>query len=200
MKEMPASTLAILAGGEGARMGKPKALLTLGGRPILDYLLDRLAWPGPTLLVTAPGRERPPGWNRFTRELVDPAAGGGPLRGVLTALEHLESPLLIVLTVDMPGVRPEQLQWMLARLSESPDELGLMIRRPAAGGFQIEPFPLALTAGARPAIAARLMARRRSVHGLLEERGFSAVAPPPDWEEGVWENLNFPQDLGWFDR
>ena len=50
-------TLAILAGGEGSRMGYPKGELRLGGRPILPVLLERFAWEGPTLLVTAPGRQ-----------------------------------------------------------------------------------------------------------------------------------------------
>ena len=34
-------TLAILAGGAGSRMGMPKAELRIGGRPILEHLLDR---------------------------------------------------------------------------------------------------------------------------------------------------------------
>ena len=74
-------------------MGQPKGLLTLKGQPILDYLLDALAWPGPTLLVTAPGREHPPGWERFDNEAADPESGGGPLRGVLTALESMRHSL-----------------------------------------------------------------------------------------------------------
>jgi molybdopterin-guanine dinucleotide biosynthesis protein A len=72
------TTLAVLAGGEGRRMGGPKGVLALDGRPILERLLDRLDWPGPTLLVTAPGREHPPGWRRFTNEVTDPVAGEGP--------------------------------------------------------------------------------------------------------------------------
>ena len=99
------ATLAILAGGEGSRMGMPKAHLTIDGRPILDYLLDEIPWPGPTMLVTAPGREHPPGWKRFTHEVTDPAARQQPLRGVLTALENLATPLLLILTVDMPAIR-----------------------------------------------------------------------------------------------
>ncbi|MDB5911273.1 MAG: hypothetical protein JWP34_5390, partial [Massilia sp.] len=85
MKDDGDVTLAILAGGEGSRMGKAKGLLRVGpepGQPILGYLLNRLAWRGPTMLVTAPGRDHPPGWEQFDRELIDPEAGGGPLRGV----------------------------------------------------------------------------------------------------------------------
>ena len=48
-------TLAILAGGEGSRMGYPKAELASHGRAILPVLLECFQWEGPTLLVTAPG-------------------------------------------------------------------------------------------------------------------------------------------------
>src|SRR3954467_7419583 len=100
--------LAVLAGGAGSRMGGPKAWLEVGGRPILEHLLDRFAWPGPTLLVTAPGLERPPGHERFTIEATDSVPGGGPLQGILTALRALRAPLpsrsVVVTTVDMPRV------------------------------------------------------------------------------------------------
>jgi molybdopterin-guanine dinucleotide biosynthesis protein A len=56
------TTLAVLAGGEGRRMGLPKGDLALDGRPILKRLLDRLVWLVSTLLVTAPGREHPTGY------------------------------------------------------------------------------------------------------------------------------------------
>ena len=58
-------TLAVLAGGEGSRMGLPKAELAIQDKPLLTFLLDRLKWPGPTLLVTAPGREHPPGFEQI---------------------------------------------------------------------------------------------------------------------------------------
>jgi hypothetical protein len=66
------TTLAVVAGGEGRRMGRPKGHLTLDGRPIPERLMNRLAWAGPTLLVTAPGREHPPGCRLFTKEATDP--------------------------------------------------------------------------------------------------------------------------------
>ena len=76
-----------------------------------DYLLDRLAWPGPLWLITGPGREHPAGWQRFDREMVKSVAGLGPLRGVLTALEHLDGPELIVTTIDMPAITAAALRW-----------------------------------------------------------------------------------------
>src|ERR1700721_4778762 len=85
---MAAVTLAVLAGGEGRRMGLPKQNLEINGRPILEFLLNQFAWPGPTLLVTAPSRRHPPGAHLFYAEAVDAIENQGPLRGVLTALEN----------------------------------------------------------------------------------------------------------------
>jgi molybdopterin-guanine dinucleotide biosynthesis protein A len=192
------TTLAILAGGAGSRMGKPKGFLKLGNQPILDYLLDHLAWPGPTILVTAPGREHPPGWRRFAREVSDPISGGGPLRGVLTALEHLETPLLLVSTIDMPGIHLTHAAWMLTELRNSPTTLGAVSRRIVEGRSQIEPFPLALRRAARPIVGRRLLEGKRSVNALLDEPGFVGIDSPDDWAPRVWTNLNIPADLSGF--
>lgn len=188
-------TLAVLAGGEGSRMGRPKGLLEVRGRPILEHLLDALQWTGPTVLVTAPGREHPPGWRRFDRELVDRVAGQGPLRGVLTALEGLSTPLLVVATVDMPGIGREQLQWIAQALDGRPDVPGCLLRRREADEIQIEPFPSAFRASAADVIRRRLESNRRSVRLLLEDGGFVALDAPPDWPKQVWLNLNRPEDL-----
>ena len=199
---MPAAstTLAILAGGEGSRMGKPKSLLTMGGRPILDYLVDRFTWPGPTLLVTAPGNEHPPGHERFAREVTDPVAGEGPLRGLLTALEACDTPMVVVTTVDMPLVSVAHIHFLMNSLEAIPDCFGVMSRREINGEAQVEPFPSVYRAQARDAVAKNLIAGRRSVHALARQEGFSLLDAPPDWPSDTWLNLNHPQDLIDFSR
>jgi|GEM_PF-3070246 len=112
-------TLAVLAGGESRRMGSPKTHLQICGRPILEYLLNVIQWPGPRMLVTAPGRQHPPGCERFDREVCDPTAAG-PLRGILTALENMATDHLLVITADMPVIRTEHLCWLLQELSGLP--------------------------------------------------------------------------------
>ena len=48
------------------------------------------------MLVTAPGIARPRGAERFDREVVDPVAGLGPLRGLMTALENASTDIVVV--------------------------------------------------------------------------------------------------------
>ncbi|HXE55610.1 MAG TPA: molybdenum cofactor guanylyltransferase [Tepidisphaeraceae bacterium] len=194
------TTLAILAGGVGSRMGRAKGSLDLQGRPILSYLLERLAWPGPKWLVTSPGRENPPGYEGFDRELVDPEAGVGPLRGILTALERVETPVLVVVPVDMPGLAIEQVREVVRQLALHASARGLMFRRRVGGDSQIEPFPIGLRYEAASEIRERLRLKQRSVHRLLEDPSFVSVPAPEDWSEEVWTNLNEPQNLETFIR
>jgi molybdopterin-guanine dinucleotide biosynthesis protein A len=187
-------TLAILAGGQGSRMGGPKGEMRIDGRPILAYLLDCFFWPGPTLLVTAPGREHPPAWEKFDREVVDPVPDQGPIRGILTALENLQTPMLLVATVDMPGIQAAQVLWLRDEMRMSADRLGLMLRR-SADATTIEPFPSIFRADAREIISQRIQAGELSVQKLIEEKGFETVAAPASWDSRTWANLNVPADL-----
>ena len=206
-------TLAVLAGGEGSRMGRAKGELELGdGRPVLEYLLDRWFWPGPTLLVTAPGREHPPSWRRFTREVADPLAGEGPLRGVMTALEHTTTELVVIAAVDMPNIESEHLTWLARVLCSIPDLLGVMFTRPddvngedrvtpdvrgvpGVPAAKLEPLPLALRAAALPWLARRHADGRRSLHSLADDAAAVARVPAPSgWPDETWLNVNRPDD------
>ena len=191
-------TLAILAGGEGSRMGKPKALLAIDQTPILEFLLNRFAWTGPTLLVTAPGRQHPPGWNRFTAECTDPVPGLGPLRGILTALEHAQTSIVIFATVDMPNITPLQLDWIAEQIHHGRDTIGLMTRRIISGKEQIEPFPSTFRITAADALRNRLERGSRSVNSLKDQPGFAVISAPADWPASTWINLNHPEEFDAF--
>ena len=198
---LPTVTLTILAGGPGSRMGIPKAWLTLRGRPVLEDLLDRLHWPGPTLLITHPGRANPPGHQRFTREVQDDVANQGPLRGLLTALDSCDTPLLVVATVDMPKVQSLHLAHLHELLATQPNALGLMLTRQSddARSTELEPFPSAWRTEARTLIASQLDAGQRSLHSLMRRPGVLTLPSPPGWPRSVWTNLNHPDDLAALD-
>ena len=179
-------------------MGVPKARLAVRGEPMLAYLLDRWRWPGPTVLVTAPGLERPPGAEAFAREVSDPVADEGPLRGVLTALEHAETPTLLVVTCDMPCVTGAQLRWLLDALRARPGVKGAMCRHASDAGTQVEPFPCALSRDALPRVRDEYLRGGRSPMALSRLEGFVTPDAPTDWPAATWTNLNRPTDLARF--
>jgi molybdenum cofactor guanylyltransferase len=172
-------------------MGFAKGQLQIGGKPILEYLLDRFAWPGPTLLVTAPDREHPPGWSRFWAEAVDPVEDQGPLRGVLTALQNAQSPLVVIATVDMPALEGFHLRHVVQRLVVR-GGMGLMLRR---DGDRLEPFPMACRADAAGFVASQLESGELSMHSLARFEEFAVELAPAQWPRQIWTNLNLPEDL-----
>jgi molybdopterin-guanine dinucleotide biosynthesis protein A len=193
-------TLVVLAGGRGSRMGEPKAWLRLEHRPILDWLLSRMRWPGPTMLVSAPSVAHPPGCELFDCELVDPVDGVGPLRGILTALNGLSTPMATVVTVDMPGVTMEALAWIVQTLADRPQLCGVMCRVRTRDSERVEPFPAAFRAGAASKIAGWLESGNRSVQRLCSNEAFSALEVPAEWSAETWINLNTRADLNAFER
>lgn len=187
----PLPTLAVLAGGAGARMGKPKALLTIGDRPILSWLIERFQWPGPTLLVTAPAIVRPPGSEFFSAETSDPVDGNGPLQGVHTGLAAATTEIVVFTTVDMPNLDRPKLQWLIDQLG---GHAGVMCRH----GEQVEPFPCVLRKSLIPRVERRLSEGRRSVYGLGAEPDVLTPDAPASWPTETWLNLNQPEDLAGF--
>jgi molybdopterin-guanine dinucleotide biosynthesis protein A len=101
---------AVLAGGAARRYGgHPKGLVELGGRRILDRVVDALAaviGAAPLLVANAPDG---PGWRPDLRTVPDVRPGCGSLGGIYTAVASGAGPVLC-LAWDMPFVTPELLR------------------------------------------------------------------------------------------
>lgn len=195
---MQAVTLAILAGGKGERMGGAKSRLRIGSVAILEFLMKRFNWKGPTLLVSGIGNENPAGREWFDREVTDAVAGEGPLRGVLTALEVATTPLVAFATVDMVGVGREMVEHLVVAVSDDDNVAkGAMFFRLSPRRGCVEPFPCVLRRDLVSVVRERIARGQRSVRRLLEE-GVKEIPPKAEWGEAVWRNLNTPGDLEGF--
>lgn len=199
--------LTVLAGGEGSRMGRPKIELLLDGKPILHALLDRIAWPGPTILSVAGRQDSFPGFERFSRVIHDKRSGQGPLRGLWGVLKdsYCDSPALctavVAIPVDMPLLRRKQLAWLASQLKARPQARGLMIVRTTADGTtRVEPFPSAFRTNFAPIAELRLRQKNRALHGLAAEPTVETISPPAYWPEETWTNLNTPHDLAAYEE
>jgi len=112
---------AVLAGGAALRYGgRPKGLFELGGRRILDRVVDavRAATGAPPLLVA--NAPEGPTWRPDLRTMPDARPGCGSLGGIYSAVVSGPGPVLCV-AWDMPFVSPELL---LALVDGSTDRLG----------------------------------------------------------------------------
>lgn len=181
-------------------MGIPKAEILLDGQPILTHIIRKIGWLGPTLLVTAPGREYPPGMECFTSEATDPVRGQGPLRGVLTALEHSETNWVIVATVDMPAITAVQLTHLGEMIRQHEDCDAIMFRRSDSLVDSVEPFPSIYRKAAAQIVRAQLHGGLRAMQALSRQSRVKILTAPSDWPSAVWTNLNEPSDLGAYQR
>jgi molybdopterin-guanine dinucleotide biosynthesis protein A len=103
----PPALVAILAGGAGSRMGAPKAVVALGGRPLIAWPLAAAAAAGLEAVVIAkPDTPLPDLAVAVWRE---PAAPSHPLLGIVTALERAGRAIVAV-GCDQPWLSPELLR------------------------------------------------------------------------------------------
>ena len=105
-----AVTGVILAGGRSRRMGRDKALLDLGGRPMLARVAEALGRVCQAVVIV----DREPGRYAFLGfpVVVDRRPGFGALSGLHAGLLAMEHPYGIFVACDMPFLDPALLAYM----------------------------------------------------------------------------------------
>jgi len=98
----PHVTAAILAGGAGKRLGgRDKGLESLGKRPLIAYVIERIRPQVDELMIVA--NRHAEEYAAYAPVVADDAPGFlGPLAGVATALTHCRTPWLLTASVDVP--------------------------------------------------------------------------------------------------
>ncbi|WP_137178227.1 molybdenum cofactor guanylyltransferase MobA [Roseomonas sp. AR75] len=185
----------VLAGGLARRMGGgDKPLRRIGGRPILDHLLDRLRPQVPALVLNANGDPA-----RFAAHGLPVIADTlpnhpGPLAGILAALEHAAAvhpdlPWVVSVTGDAPFIPGD----LVARLHAAREDAGVPLACASSAGRTHPPiglWPVALRAELRAALLAgeRKIDRWTARHGCAEAAWPAAPHDP-------FFNANAPEDL-----
>lgn len=187
----------LVAGGRGRRLGLgvPKALVTVGGRTLLERALATLGAVCDEVVVAAPASLELP-VDAAVRAF-DPSGAEGPLAGVVAGLGARPHQTAIVLGVDFPFMRSAVLATLLDRLAEA---AALM---PAPGGV---PQPLAAACGsaAQAGLAAALANGERSITRAMLALPARLVDADTLAAWGIdprdFFNLNLAADLAWAER
>ncbi len=104
---------AVLVGGKSRRLGKEKSLLPLGGKPLIDRVLESLSQVFDRIILV--GRKNPELEKRA--ELIeDIFPDQGPISGIYTALEYLKKPVFIC-ACDMPFLNPRLICYQVSLLN-----------------------------------------------------------------------------------
>jgi molybdenum cofactor guanylyltransferase len=119
-------TAFVLAGGRSSRMGVDKALLAFRDQTLLSRALQTATEASGRVVIIGP-RERYATCGDVVEDIYTDC---GPLGGIHAALCATETELNLVLSVDMPLMTAEFLQWLLERARAAselivvPDALG----------------------------------------------------------------------------
>ncbi|MFI6352544.1 NTP transferase domain-containing protein [Streptomyces sp. NPDC050743] len=105
----------VLAGGAARRLGgADKPGLRVGGRALLDRVLTACAGAGTTVVVAdRRPTARPVRWAR------EEPPGGGPVAALEAGLRHTTAEHAVVLSADLPFLRPDTLQRLLTALGDT---------------------------------------------------------------------------------
>jgi molybdenum cofactor cytidylyltransferase len=122
----------VLAAGASRRMGRPKALLPLGGRTFVRAIVETLDAAGVTdifVIVRAETRDAVAAEIAFeprARVVVNTRAEDGQLSSLITGLDTIDAngvDAVIVTLVDVPLVRPATVRSLIARAGVSPSPI-----------------------------------------------------------------------------
>lgn len=111
----------VMAGGASARFGRDKALVIVGGKPMLARMLELVQGVAKNVKIVGP----PEKYSEFGFPLVtDQWPGEGPLGGIITALEDSargEVPCAwnLIVSCDMPFLTHDWLAYLAERAAKS---------------------------------------------------------------------------------
>ena len=100
----------VLVGGRSTRMGRDKALLSLGDETLCEHVAKSVQTVcGNVTLVGAPDRYQ----SLPYKVIPDLVNGKGPLGGIVTAMKSVDADWYLILACDLPGIKPAFLNQLL---------------------------------------------------------------------------------------
>jgi molybdopterin-guanine dinucleotide biosynthesis protein A len=181
----------IQAGGKSTRMGgEPKALLPLGGRRIIERVLDAVAPVVDDVLIVT----NTPALYGFlgVPMVADVYPDHGSLGGLFSGLRAAAGEAAFTVACDMPFLHPDVVRLVIGRAGEG----DVVIPRV---GEQLETMHALYAKACLPHIEARLKAGRLKIIGFFED---VRVVEVPEAEvaryrapEVVFMNVNTPDEL-----
>ena len=170
--------------------GAPKALLELGGRRIIERVLDAVAPVVDDVLIVTNTPELYAFLGR--RMVADAYPDHGSLGGIFTGLAAAAGDAAFTVACDMPFLHPDVARLVVARAGQG----DVVIPRV---GMQLETLHALYAKACLPHIEARLKAGRLKIVGFFEDVRVVEIAEadvaryrPPDV---VFMNVNTPDEL-----
>ncbi|HMB52156.1 MAG TPA: molybdenum cofactor guanylyltransferase [Thermoanaerobaculia bacterium] len=188
MTDTPPLHGGLLVGGKSRRMGRPKALIEVGGTTLAERGAVVLAMAVDRLVLLGDGPV-PNSLSALPR-IADADDCEGPLAGLLAALRSKPEAAWLVCTCDLPRITPEAVHWLLGE--RRPDRAAVLPRATPDG----PPEPLfALYEPAALELVEQLAADGPPAPRRLADQPGVAVVDVPAPLAPCWRDVDTPSEL-----
>lgn len=154
-------SIAILAGGQSKRMGRDKAFLEVGGRPVIERVITKVEPLTDDLFISTNSPEK---FKKFGLRMVadvypDKAALGGIYSAIRAALHHR----VLIVACDMPFLNYDLLRYLIS-MAASADVVAPIIEPP-----QPETLHSIYNKSCLSAIEPRLLQNKLRIIGFFDD-------------------------------
>ena len=179
----------ILAGGRGSRMGGcDKGLLMLADKPMIEHIIAQLQPQVDQIIINA--NRSLDKYSQFGLPVITDAIGDyfGPLAGMLTALQYVETDYILTMPCDSPLLAPDYAKRMLAALQANQAQISV-----ASDGERLQPVFALLPRSLADDLAAYLQADGRKIDRWYNRHNMTVV----DFSDrpAMFRNINTPAEL-----
>lgn len=174
----PRAGAVVLAGGDSRRMGRDKALLPIGGRPMIALIVDQLKALFEEIVISA---DPPNDYGFLDLPVIpDQRPGQGPLMGIASSLPRMTHDLNFVTACDIPRIDLS----FVNRLIKMADGYDLVL--PCVESHLYEPLFAVYRKSVVPAAARILEGGGRSILELLDRVKVNLVTiPDRSWTRNI---------------
>ncbi|MGZ8192057.1 MAG: molybdenum cofactor guanylyltransferase MobA [Methylobacter sp.] len=179
----------VLAGGLARRMNyQDKGLVNYQGRPLVSYSIAALAAIAGRVIISA--NRNFDQYQQFAVPVIADLTGGfdGPLAGLLAAMIHADTDVLVVMPCDSPLIKAEHLQKLLTVRSEN--DAGVAV---AFDGKRLHPVFLAIKTTLQQSLQDYLASGQRKMDIWIEQQKMVKVDFSNEPE--IFININTMTDL-----
>lgn len=180
-------TVAVLAGGQGRRMGgRDKGLLDYKGKPLIEHLLERLLPQTDKILISANRNidlYAAYGWPVFADSM---PGFQGPLAGIASVLEQCQTPFMLTVPCDSPMLEPNYLELMISGLNSQPLQPVV-----ATDESRLQPVYVLVGKHHLKSVQHCLDSGERAIKAWLLGREYQTVC----FAEKMFENINSAEQL-----
>ncbi len=185
--ELARLTAGLLVGGSSRRMGRPKALVELGGVSLAERVATVLGAVCSELVLLGDGPV--PAAMIHEPRLKDAPGLRGPMAALLAALRARPDSAWLVAACDQPLVSPEACRWLLSE--RRPDRLAVL---PRFGDGPAEPLLAIYEPAAREVLERMAAAGERSLQPFSRSARVASPEPPSVLAE-AWTSVDSETDL-----